>query len=171
VAQAREEATLRGIENLTFDVMNAERMEFPAASFDLVCGFGILHHLDLEKSLREIARVLKPTGRAVFLEPLGHNPAINLFRRLTPSIRTPDEHPLRMSDLYHIKEHFGDVEATYLNLTTLAATPFIRLPGVASIQRGLAVLDKGLFSAIPALRRFAWNVVLDMGEPRVVRCS
>lgn len=165
VAQAREELSQRGIKNIKFDVMDAEDMDFPSSTFDLVCGFGILHHLDLDKSLGEIARVLKPTGRAVFLEPLGHNPAINLFRKLTPSIRTPDEHPLLMKDLRHINMYFSDVEAIYLNLATLATVPFGNLPGHATIQRGLATLDRGLFAAVPILRRFAWNVVLDIGQP------
>ncbi len=57
--------------------MNAESMEFDDHSFNVVVGNGIIHHLELDACFREIARVLKPGGTAVFMEPLGHNPLIN----------------------------------------------------------------------------------------------
>lgn len=40
-----------------FLVMNAEELDFPSASFDIVCGGAILHHLNLDRSLSEITRV------------------------------------------------------------------------------------------------------------------
>lgn len=45
----------------------AERLPFPDASFDLVFGHAVLHHLpDLEASFSEFARVLRPGGTVVF---------------------------------------------------------------------------------------------------------
>ncbi len=100
IARARELAVQEKVSaRATFQVMNAECLEFEDESFDLVCGTGILHHLDLPKAFSEIARVLGKRGTAIFIEPMGHNPAIRLFRRLTPRLRTPDEHPLLMDDL------------------------------------------------------------------------
>ena len=78
-ARARDQ----GVEDVMFLVMDAEKMQFEDNSFDLVCGTSILHHLHLSKALRELARILKPQEKAIFIEPIGHNPAINLFRRLT----------------------------------------------------------------------------------------
>ena len=83
---------------VTTQVMNAEELAFPADSFDLVVGTGILHHLDLSLVYPQLARVLRPGGVAAFVEPLGRNPLINLYRSLTPGMRTPDEHPLVESD-------------------------------------------------------------------------
>lgn len=80
-------------------VMNAEAMNFENNRFDVVCGKGILHHLDLKKAYSEIARVLKPDGMALFLEPLGHNPIINLYRKFTPQMRSDDEPRLLHSGL------------------------------------------------------------------------
>ena len=53
-----------------FMVMNAESLGFSNQSFDLVCGTGILHHLELGAACGEIARVLRRDGMAVFVEPL-----------------------------------------------------------------------------------------------------
>ena len=49
-----------------FRVADAERLDFPDASFDLVYSHGVLHHTpDIEAAVREIHRVLKPGGCAI----------------------------------------------------------------------------------------------------------
>jgi ubiquinone/menaquinone biosynthesis C-methylase UbiE len=46
---------------------DAESLPFGAATFDLVLGHAVLHHLpDLERAFAEFHRVLKPGGRIVF---------------------------------------------------------------------------------------------------------
>ena len=166
IEQAKQIADQAGITNATFQAMNAEVLEFSDQSFDLVCGFGILHHLDLDKAYSEIARVMKPTGIAVFLEPLGHNPGINLFRKLSPALRTPDEHPLLMKDIKLCKKYFGEIRPTYVNCLTLFCLPFLRIPGSKVAFAALGYLDSWMFTLLPFTRRFAWNVVLEFASPR-----
>ncbi|GAA4816829.1 class I SAM-dependent methyltransferase [Tomitella cavernea] len=62
---------LRNAENLGLDVdgrvADAETIPYDDETFDLVVGHAVLHHIpDVEKSLREVLRVLKPGGRFVF---------------------------------------------------------------------------------------------------------
>ena len=59
-----------------YKVEDAMNLSFHDNSFDGVYGSSILHHLDMEKSLKEIYRVLKPGGSAVFAEPNMLNPQI-----------------------------------------------------------------------------------------------
>ena len=48
-------------------VADAERIPYDDATFDLVVGHAVLHHIpDVELALREVLRVLKPGGRFVF---------------------------------------------------------------------------------------------------------
>ncbi|MCW3040383.1 MAG: Methyltransferase type 11, partial [Solirubrobacterales bacterium] len=48
-------------------VADAEALPFEDASFDLVLGHAVLHHLpDLDQAFREFARVLKPGGKLMF---------------------------------------------------------------------------------------------------------
>jgi len=56
--------------NLTgkFQTADAENLDFPDASFDLVYSHGVLHHTpDTGKAVQEIHRVLRPGGRAVVM--------------------------------------------------------------------------------------------------------
>ncbi len=151
---------------LDFHVMDAEQMDFEDSVFDMVCGTAILHHLDIDKAYTEIARTLKPGGCAVFLEPLGHNPMINLYRRLTPDLRTEDEHPLLVGDIERAGKYFSSVEAKYFHLFSLLAVPFRNLRGGKLIMRMLNSIDQFVFRAFPSIRKFAWMVVLTMSEPK-----
>jgi SAM-dependent methyltransferase len=167
IRAARERAErIRGGVRPMYLTMNAEHLEFGEGAFDLVCGNGILHHLDLERALGEIARVLRPGGAALFAEPLGHNPLINLYRRLTPSQRTSDEHPLRAGDIELARRYFGRVDASYFHLFELLAVPIRHTPLFEPVRRTLGVVDAGLFRIVPPLRRQAWFVVLRLAEPR-----
>jgi SAM-dependent methyltransferase len=152
--------------DITYQRMDAERLEFADNSFDLVCGVAILHHLDLDKAYSCLARVLAPGGRAVFMEPLGHNPAINLYRRLTPHLRTTDEHPLLMKDLQTAERYFGRVENHFFTLQPLLAVPFRRTPIFRRLLKVLDGADRVLFTVCPPARRLAWQVIIVLGQPR-----
>lgn len=163
---SRQLALRQGDTRSQYVVMNAECLEFAAGTFDMICGMGILHHLDLKKSLAELARVLRPDGSAIFLEPLGHNPVINLYRRLTPSFRTPDEHPLLAADLVEMENYFAKQDLTFFHLTSLAAVPFYKLPGFQTLLQRMDRLDQWLFRRSAFFRKQAWAVVITLSEPR-----
>jgi SAM-dependent methyltransferase len=164
-ARERAERIAGGVRPL-YLTMNAEHLEFGDGAFDLVCGNGIVHHLDLERAYGEIARVLRPEGVALFAEPLGHNPLINLYRRLTQSQRTSDEHPRRMADMALARRYFGRVDLWYFHLLELVAVPLRSTRVFGPARRALGLLDAGLFRLVPPLRRQAWYVVLRLAEPK-----
>ena len=166
IRQARDRARADDLKTVDFRVMNAEKLEFEPASFDLVCGVAILHHLDLPAALSEIRRTLRPSGTAVFLETLGHNPLINLYRRATPQLRTPDEHPLLVRELEAAKSSFQNVELRFFNLSSLAAVPFRSLRLFAPLRNMLHAFDSALFATMPITRRYAWQVLIVLSQPR-----
>lgn len=143
-----------------FKVMNAEELRFDSESFDVICGISILHHLELENIYSGIAKILKIGGKAVFIEPLGHNPFINLFRKLTPSLRTEDEHPLLIKDIKTAKKYFKQIEWHHFHLFTLFAVPFRKFSWFQGLLKMLAGFDRLLFKFIPFLRRYSWIVVV-----------
>lgn len=64
---ARKRFELFGLEG-SFRVSDAENLDFPSDTFDLVYSHGVLHHTpDTARAIREVHRVLKPGGRAVIM--------------------------------------------------------------------------------------------------------
>jgi len=161
VEQARASADEYGVTERTHFVrMDGESLEFADDSFDLVCGSAILHHLDLAKVYTQISRVLRPGGAGVFIEPLGHNPAINLFRDRTPNLRTPDEHPLVEGDFDLASEYFGQVDLSFFHLAGLLAIPLRKRSAFPKVLSALDAADRRLFKLVPAVRKHGWMVVL-----------
>jgi SAM-dependent methyltransferase len=165
IGALRERATAAGLE-IRYQVMNAESLAFPDHTFDLIYGSGILHHLDLDRALGSIARKLAPGGRAVFIEPLGHNRLINRFRSATPELRTTDEHPLRMEDFETARRHFGQVTVRSYFLSALALPVLFGQRVPAFLLACCNRLDRVAFAAIPWLRRQAWQALVLLEEPR-----
>jgi SAM-dependent methyltransferase len=145
--------------------MDAEYLDLGDCSFDRIIGSGILHHLDLRRGYAEVARVLRPHGQAIFAEPLGHNPLINLYRKHTPQYRTVDEHPLRHRDLELAERFFGHVESRFYHLATLAAIPFRRRSFFRPLVGTLDAVDTGLFR-LPKVRYLAWYTILILRDPK-----
>lgn len=85
-------------------------MPFPDASIDVVFAIAILHHLDLDLVSREVRRVLKPAGRAIFQEPVRNSSVIRFLRSLVP-YRAPDispyERPLTDGELARFAAGFS----------------------------------------------------------------
>ncbi len=71
--------------NVQYEIENAYALSYDDAVFDSVVGSSVLHHLEIEKALRDIYRVLKPAGTIYFTEPnmlkLGDSPDETAFFR------------------------------------------------------------------------------------------
>jgi ubiquinone/menaquinone biosynthesis C-methylase UbiE len=52
---------------------DAEATGFSDNRFDIITEYGSLHHVDLHLAFAEMARVLKPDGKAICQEALAHN--------------------------------------------------------------------------------------------------
>ena len=142
-----------------FRQMDAEAMTYPDGFFDLVFGRGIIHHLTIRRAFGELSRVLRPGGHAIFFEPMGHNIAINLFRRRTPELRTVDEHPLLIGDLRDARRSFRRVETRFYGLATLAAVPLSgKVPGLMRLCAGL----DHILLKLPVLSLQAWFVLMTL---------
>src|SRR5262245_21259582 len=151
----------------TFRVMDAESMSFPSNSFDIVCETGVLHHLDLDRAMAEIARVLTPEGQAICYEAVGHNPLFQAYRRLTPHLRTAYEtnHILKMEHFRRLHRYFENVEIRFHHLFALAAVPF-RNSSVFRPVLGLLDRVDSVALRVPGLRLQAWVAILILSNPR-----
>jgi ubiquinone/menaquinone biosynthesis C-methylase UbiE len=142
----------------------AEMLPFPDAAFDAVLGKQILHHLDLRVAIPEIARVLRPGGRAVFLEPLIHNPILEGYHRLTPHLRSPTERALSMADLAWMGSHFSSWSHREFILFSILPVLVEALSGwrgaLAGVQQAMQRADRALLDAVPWVGRYCWETVI-----------
>lgn len=182
IAVAQRLAERHGV-RLATNVGVAEKMPFADASFDMVFGNGVLHHVELILALREIRRVMKPGGRAVFIEPLKHNPVIWLYRYLASDNRTPTEYPLGFGDFKRIREVFPKLEHKELWLFCLYIFVHFFLverlspgkvrywkkviedaPKYEGLFKKLKRLDDLVLGAAPWLGRQCWYTVLTVDK-------
>ena len=162
IQQAQRTAALQGLKNVEFFIDNAEAMQFPDGRVDVVAGSGIVHHLDIPKSMREVRRVLRKGGVAIFAEPMGHNPVVNWYRNRTPELRTPDEHPLLVGDLRLMGREFASMRITYFGMVAPLLGFIAPTAGEDSALKSLVWwLDRQL-CRIPVLNRYAWFCVVEL---------
>lgn len=94
--------------NMAFRVDDANVLgTIEDASVDYAFGNGVLHHLDLARFAPALASKLSPNGYARFIEPAQGNLPLRLFRKLTPQLRTPDEHPFDRAAIELLGRYFG----------------------------------------------------------------
>ena len=93
--------------------------------FDGIFGRFALHHVDCDVVGPMLARLLKPHGRAVFVETMDSNPVLRIARRHlvgrfgVPRYGTLDEHPLTEADLDSLRLAFGGLRVEVPELTFL----------------------------------------------------
>ena len=166
IEQARASTSRMGMDGSSpqFMVGDAQHTPFDDNSFDYVFGNGALHHLDLDKAYAEIARVLKPGGKALFMEPMYHHPLLWLLRRLTAEIHTADERPLSLGDMEKAKRWFRTCSHSehFLFAACAAPTHLFGKGFALFVIGGVDRFDQLLMKAQPRLRRFAWLTLLEM---------
>ena len=159
IEQAHLRAREEGLADRSrFLVVDAHATEFPDDSFDLIVGDSILHHLDLRVALEEIRRILRPDGRAVFMEPLWHNPLLRIGRALTPSARTPDEHPLTTSDwelCASVFENFCHEEREFLTIPLMPLNLILPMGAQRRLARRVGAVDDRTRERFPAIRKYS----------------
>jgi len=159
-----DEARLRArASDVTVDWVraDAESLPFADGAFDRVWGNAVLHHLDLPVAARELRRVLRPGGIAVFCEPWDENPLLQWARVLLPypgKERTAGEQPLGRRHLHHLRRVFADVRVSGFQLLSMVR----RVVPPGPISGRLEWCDAALLARFPGLQRFCRYLVFTM---------
>ena len=87
-------------------VGSAHGLPLSDESVDVIFGMAILHHLELDLASREVWRVLKKGGRAIFEEPTRNSKLVAKIRKLFPQRAevSPFERPLTSEEMKHFAE-------------------------------------------------------------------
>ncbi len=164
VAIARIKETLsNGNRNFHYVVDDANTLsKVEDASISLVVCVGVLHHLNLQQATLAIRRILAPDGVLLAYEPLGGNPAINLYRRLTPKLRSADERPLSRGDLSLISSTFGGgMKTRRFHVIGYLAGLCARWPIFNAVRKATDWLDETILERVPLLSKAAWICVVE----------
>lgn len=151
----------------SFQIMDAENLKFEDNVFDIITEYGCLHHIDLERAFCEMARVLKPEGKVICNEALGHNLIIRLYRELTPNLRTAFEakHILKKKDIELARKYFGKIEYQFFHLFTLPLVVFRNTPWFNASLTLMESLDSVVLR-LPVVKWQAWQVVFVLSDPK-----
>ena len=167
----RTNAQKYGFQDRTeFSVRIAEDLEYRNDEFDVVAGMDILHHVEIAPAIREVHRVLRPGGIAVFHEfiEVPVFDAVRSSRFITRFIskdmslelhRTHDERKLNKENLRAIRSVFRQCETYRFNLFDR----FIRQWPGGPTQRARGVIervDHQIFKILPFMKCFGGEVVL-----------
>ncbi|MFZ3074299.1 MAG: class I SAM-dependent methyltransferase [Minisyncoccales bacterium] len=150
-----------------FKVMDGENLQFSDNIFDAIVCSGVLHHLDLNKVYPELSRVLKPGGRIICNEPLAYNPVFQIYRKLTPRLRTEWEakHILNKGSINLARKYFSKVDIKFYHLATLVAVPFRHTPVFKPILGFFEAVDAVLLR-IPGIKWLAWQMIFVLSDPK-----
>lgn len=162
VENAKKEAKKQALDRNTYFIQaDAENTMLPDNSIDVIICSGMLHHLNLSYAFPELRRILRPAGKILAVEALNYNPAIKLYRYLTPQMRTDWEkaHILSLNDIRFAKRFFEIGEIRYWHITSIFA------PYMMFALPALNWVDKFL-TRIPIVKLMAWIFTFELIKPK-----
>jgi len=155
-----------------FRVADVTSLPLADGACDLVFSCSVLQYVDHRRTLAECRRILRPGGRAIFIENLAGHPLARLDRRwrrraraAMPTHRVPTRHvDLAGLDLF---AEYLDITAVHTAnlMTPLALVPPVLLRRSAigdatGFHRLLFAADRRLLAWRPALARYCWTVLV-----------
>jgi SAM-dependent methyltransferase len=146
-----------------FQVGSAHDLPLADESVDVVFGMAILHHLDLDLASKEVFRVLKKGGRAIFQEPVRNSKVVGFIRNLIPYTQpdvSPYERPLTDIELRKFAEPFSTYKSRSFNL------PYVNLVEIlaseSAIHHSLIKIDGKILTKLPFLNYYSTIQVVEM---------
>ncbi|RPI60738.1 MAG: class I SAM-dependent methyltransferase [Planctomycetaceae bacterium] len=159
-----------------FQTGDIQALPFADETFDAVFSFSVLQYVDWPAAIRQCRRVLKPGGKAVFIENLRGNPIAMSYRLMHKIMgwrygkyQTPKAH-IDWKQLGEFSQVFSNVDIRTFHLTTPAALvwPALRRHLLHKpfelkskfMYRGLQRIDDALLRHFSHLRKRCWLMAI-----------
>lgn len=142
--------------------MDAEELQFPAESFDLVYINSLFMHVNQQKVLQECSRVLKRGGKLVIVEPLQYAPLVQAYRSFS-SYRKMKPRYATLKMFKEGKRYFSEYRHRefYFLSSVLLPLFYVKSNLVHRIYHGVSHLDDFLLHFFPFLRYGCWVSVAE----------
>lgn len=161
---AKQRLAVNGVgSDVRFLCSSAYNLALADESVDIVFGIAILHHLDLSLAAREVWRVLRKGGRAIFQEPVRNSKLMHRVRAMIP-YQAPDISPLERPLTDQELKDFAHGYTAYNSRAFML--PYVNLAQLLPITRNfvhpLYRLDRVILSRLPALSYYATVRVIEI---------
>ncbi|MCG9126468.1 class I SAM-dependent methyltransferase [Candidatus Poribacteria bacterium] len=146
-------------ESIEFALMDAMHLAFPENTFDFIISKSVLVFTDHSLAAKECYRVLKPGGKAIFMENMRYHPLVWLYRKLFIKY-SAGLHYFSKHDIDSVGSHFEDMEHAEFHFSSVKSLFWKKILPISFLYRlsfgFLKVLDSILIKIFPFLKRFCW---------------
>ena len=154
-------AQQQGVKLITLQ-MDAQQLQFPAESFDLVYINSLFMHVNQQKVLQECSRVLKKEGKLVVLEPMKYAPFVQAYR-LFSSYRKMRPRYATLKMFRTGKKYFTEYHHQEFYFLSSALLPlfYVKNKYLHHLYHYVSALDNFLLRIFPFLRYGCWVSVAE----------
>ena len=157
-------------QNVTSRLLPMEQIDYEDASFDMITGIFILHHVMLDKSMPRIHRVLRPGGTAVFLETSATSKLLMFFRSHVvgrfgiAKYQDEIEYPLTERDIEYIRGVFdGRCKVHYVPFTFLRMIDsHVFRHKIRFVSWLLSTCDRLIYRYLPFMRKYTYFKTIEL---------
>ena len=160
LAEAQARASEHDVaKSVNFALMDAMHLAFPDNTFDFIISKSVLVFTEHSETAKECYRVLKPGGKAIFIENMRHHPMVWLYRKAFLKYSGKLRYFSRR-DIETVGAEFGQLEHREFHLSAVGALFWqkcLPVPIIYSVSlRLLKAMDTSLLKCFPFLKRFCW---------------
>ena len=146
-------------ESVNFALMDAMHLAFPDNTFDFIISKSVLVFTAHTQTAKECYRVLKPGGKAIFIENMRHHPAVWFYRKAF--LRYSGKlHYFSLRDVETVGAEFERLEHREFHLSAVSALFWQKCISVPLFYRWtfriLNAIDTSFLKCLPFLKRFCW---------------
>lgn len=159
---AHKRLEINDCQDVELVIGSAHGLPLEDESVDVIFGMAILHHLQLDLASREVWRVLKRGGRAIFEEPTRNSKLVAKIRKLFPQRAevSPFERPLTTKEMKDFAEPCRYQARTFQFIFSSLASLVPRWRGQAMDLS--AQVDAYLLRLFPSLSYYGTVTVFQM---------
>ena len=160
IAEAKVRASEHDVaESVNFALMDAMELAFPDDTFDFIISKSVLVFTEHARTAQECYRVLKPGGKAIFIENMRHHPAVWLYRKVFLKYSGKLRY-FAVGDIETVGTEFERLEHREFHLSAVSALFWQKCLPIPILYRGslrfLKAIDIFLLKCLPFLKRLCW---------------
>ena len=160
LAEAQARAAKHNVgASIDFALMDAMDLAFPDNTFDFIISKSVLVFTEHARTAQECYRVLKPGGKAIFIENMRHHPVVWLYRKVFLKYSGKLRY-FSVSDIETVGAEFERLEHREFHLSAVSALFWQKCLPVPVLYRGslrfLKAIDTFLLKCFPFLKRLCW---------------